>query len=252
MTDPFSLTGLHVLVTGAGQGIGHAVALACAARGARVLATDVSDPTAVADDIRKAGGAATSASLDVSDPDAAARLGAELERRGERLHVLVNNAGVSAPPVASVDLRPEDWDRIHRVNLRGLFFTAQAAGRHMIARGGGSIVNIASQLGIAGSAGRAAYTASKAGVVNLTRTLAIEWAPRGVRVNAVGPGPIVTPMTAQARANPELYRDFLARIPMGRYGEPGEIAACVVFLASPASSFVTGHTLVADGGYTAV
>lgn len=253
MRDPYALTGLQVLVTGGGQGIGRAVALACAARGARVIVSDRElDPaTAVAGEVRAAGGTATAAALDVGDPAAAAALVAGLEGRGERLDVLVNNAGVSSPPVPSAELRPEEWDRIHAVNVRGLFFAAQAAGRHMVAHGGGSIVNIASQLGIVGSSRRAAYTASKAAVVNLTRSLAIEWAPHGVRVNAVGPGPVVTPMTALARSTPELYRDFVSRIPLGRYGEPEEIAACVVFLASPAASFVTGHTLIADGGFTA-
>jgi 2-deoxy-D-gluconate 3-dehydrogenase len=167
------------------------------------------------------------------------------------MDVLVANAGINVPK-AALDVTEEDWDRVLDVDLKGVFFTCQAAARRMVARGRGSIVNIASQNGVIGYPQRAAYCAAKAGVVNLTRVLAIEWASHGVRVNAVGPTFVETPLTRITLSQPEIRDDILRRIPLGRLGTPEEVANAVLFLASPAASLITGTCLLADGGWTAI
>jgi len=167
-----------------------------------------------------------------------------------RIDILVNNAGVNIPRPA-LEVTEEDWDGVLDINLKGLFFTAQKTALAM-KNGGGRIINIASQNGVVGYYRRAAYCASKAGVVNLTRVLAIEWAPLGITVNAVGPTFVVTPLTQSTWDDPAMREDLLKRIPLGRVGVPEDVVGAVVFLASPAASLITGHTLLVDGGWTAL
>jgi 2-deoxy-D-gluconate 3-dehydrogenase len=169
-----------------------------------------------------------------------------------RIDVLVNNAGLNVPRLA-VDVTEEDWDRVLDVDLKGVFFTTQAvAKKSMIPRGGGKIVNIASIMGVVGYSYRAAYCSAKAGLVNLTRVLAFEWARHGITANAVAPTFVETPLTRPMFEDAAFKEDVLRRIPLGRLGTPEDIAGAVVYLASPAADLVTGHTLLVDGGWTAV
>jgi 2-deoxy-D-gluconate 3-dehydrogenase len=243
------------LVTGAGSGIGEAIALALAEAGADCVCTELPDrlerlaPVCAA--IEAAGRRAWALPLQLPRLDSIdALVDAALQATG-RVDVLVNNAGVNVPRPA-LDLTESDWDQVLDINLKGLFFLSQRVARAMVAAGGGKIVNIASQNGVVGYYRRAAYCASKAGVVNLTRVLAIEWAPHHILVNAVGPTFVLTPLTQSTFDDPVLRQDLLERIPLGRVGQPEDIVGAVVFLASPAADLITGHTLLVDGGWTAL
>ena len=241
------------IVTGAGSGIGRACALRFASEGAKVVVNDV-DPdraASVAKEIGEAGGVASACVGDVSRPaDVDALIDAARSRYGG-LHVLVNNA--AHPLGGTVEgTTPEDWRAVFSVTLDGTFYGVQAAIRAMAAQGGGSVINIASGAGLGGEVGLAAYAAAKAAVLNLTQTAAVENAERNVRVNAICPGPIETPpMLAFMDVFPGGREAFERQIPAQRIGQPEEIAAVALFLASDEASYVTGATLVADGGVTA-
>ena len=249
---PLRLDGQVALVTGGSQGIGRALALGLAGAGASVAVADLPDKGDAAEEVRRTittqGGTARAYTLDVRD---AAAIRATVDRAAAelgRLDVMVNNAGVrNRRP--SLEVTEADWDQTLDVNLRGVFFGAQAAARHMVPQGSGRIINVASQLGVTGMPERAAYCASKGGVVNLTRALAVEWAPYGLTINAVGPGPTDTPMVGTATA--ETRAMLRSRSPIGRRLAAEEIVGAVVFLASPAASGVNGHLLLVDGGWTA-
>lgn len=242
------------IVTGAGSGIGAAVALGIAEAGAHCVPTElpekIAELDAVCDAVRHHGRNALPRPLRLPDLSSIDALVKDTMSVFGRVDILVNNAGVNTRRDA-LDLTEEDWDGVLNVNLKGLFFLSQRVAREMITTGGGRIVNIASQNGLVGSPGRAAYCSSKAGVVNLTRVLALEWATYGINVNAVAPTFILTPMTQTLHDDPEILQDVVARIPLGRIGHPDDVAGAVVFLASPAADLVTGHTLVVDGGWTA-
>jgi NAD(P)-dependent dehydrogenase (short-subunit alcohol dehydrogenase family) len=240
-------------VTGAGRGLGRAIAWGLAAAGAEVVVSSRSreelDETVAK--IESDGGRAVAVVADVTDPDQvdhAAQVARDL--RGH-LDVLVNNAGVSTVFVRSEELELRDWKRMLDVNLTGAFLCAQAAGRRMLAGSGGSIVNVSSVHGRSGVQRLAAYAASKGGLEMLTRTLAVEWAERGVRVNAVAPGYFETDMTKGVRSSDTWRELLLRRIPQGRFGSPDEVVGAVLFLASDLSTYVTGATLAVDGGWTA-
>ena len=244
-----------VLVTGAGSGIGRAIAIAVAEVGADVAVCEVpekmGDLDAVCEEIEGVGRRVLALGLRLPDLEGIDRVVDQVVDRFGRIDVLVNNAGVNIPKDA-LEVTEADWDGVLDVNLKGLFFMSQRVARVMIKTGGGRIVNIASQNGVVGYYKRAAYCSSKAGVVNLTRVLAVEWAPHQIRVNAVGPTFVLTPLTQSTFDNPELCKDLLSRIPLGRVGQPEDVVGAVVFLASPAADLITGHTLLVDGGWTAL
>lgn len=254
----FRVDGQVAVVTGTGTGLGQAIAAGLAEAGADVVMSELPDRTELAQKTARSivdhGREALVLPLDVRDLDGSngirAFAHAAISWKGH-VDILVNNAGVNLPQDA-LDVDEVSWDAVIDVDLKGTFFCAQVIGRHMLERGRGSIVNIASQNGLVGYYKRAAYCSAKAGVVNLTRVLTLEWAPKGVRVNAIAPTFVRTPLTASTFADPELGPDLLERIPLGRIGEPEDVAAAVVFLASPAASMITGHTLTVDGGWTAI
>jgi NAD(P)-dependent dehydrogenase (short-subunit alcohol dehydrogenase family) len=235
----FRLDGRVALVTGASRGIGHDLALALAAVGATVVSG-----------VR--GGDAPSESVQLELRDVASIRNAvdEVVQRHGKLDVLVNNAGLGTNHDA-LDATEEEWDELMAVNLRGLFFACQAAGRHMVRAGYGRIVNMSSQAGHVGIRRHAAYSASKGGVELLTKVLALEWGPHGVTVNTVAPTFIRTPGTAERLDRPEFLQDVLSRIPIGRVGTTTEVAAAVIFLASPSAGLVNGTSILVDGGWTA-
>jgi len=236
-----------VAVTGGGGGIGVAFAERFASEGAQVVVLDATE-SAVAAGVQAVGGSATGVVVDVADEASVDRAFAQIRERHGRLDVLVCGAGVKAMgQVAEQDLAA--WKRCIDVNLTGVFLCNRAAARLMLAQGGGSIVNVASVNGVRASEGMSAYNASKAGVISLTQTLACELAPKNIRVNAILPAQVETPMTAEQVGDERARRE--ERIPMGRYGRPHEIAAAAAYLASDDASFVTGHGLALDGGYLA-
>ena len=254
MTFPsFSLSGRTALITGAGQGIGRALALGLGAAGARVVVTDLSEASAasVAEEARANGCEAISHALDVRDPGAIETLVQWTHQRTGSLDVLVNNAGIRDHSQDSFATTVEEWDEVFAVNVRGPFLLSRAFARGMVQRRSGVIIHVASQLGLVGMAGRPAYTASKGAIINLTRTLALEWAPYGVRVNAIAYGPIRTPFTERFIEDPAASDRFHKATPLGPWQEANTAVGPVLFLASSASSFATGSTLVVDGGYTA-
>ncbi|HEX7127570.1 MAG TPA: glucose 1-dehydrogenase [Thermodesulfobacteriota bacterium] len=244
--------GKVAVVTGASRGIGEAVARAFGAAGATVVLT-ARDPAPLAEVVRaveEAGGRAEAVALDVADTGAAAGFADAVAARYGRIDVLVNNAGTSARETALAATEAV-WDRLFATNLRGLFFLTRAVGRHMVARRSGAVVSIGSIAGRVGRREMAAYGATKAGVEQITRVLALEWAPHGVRVNAVAPGYVRTPLVEPVFARPGFLDEVHARTPLGRVAEPAEIAWPVLFLASDLASYVTGQTLCVDGGWTA-
>jgi 2-deoxy-D-gluconate 3-dehydrogenase len=249
------LDGKVALVTGAGSGIGQAIALAVAEAGADCIPTELPEKMAslepICRSIRAAGRQAIPLPLRLPDAASIDSLVTHAVQAAGRVDILVNNAGVNIPRNA-LDVTEEDWDRVLDTNLKGLFFLSQRVAREMIRSGGGRIINMASQNGVVGYYKRAAYCSSKAGVVNLTRVLAVEWAPYHIRVNAVAPTFILTPLTQSTFDDPVLREDLLKRIPVGRVGQPEDVVGAVVFLASPAADLITGHTLLVDGGWTAI
>jgi 2-deoxy-D-gluconate 3-dehydrogenase len=248
--------GKVAIVTGTGTGIGQASALALAAAGAKLVLTELPNRTdaaeATASMAREAHGTETLIMpLDVTNLGQIDELVTSAVARFGRIDILVNNAGINIPKMA-LDVTESDWDRVLDINLKGLFFTTQAVGRVMAEQKHGKIVSIASQMGVVGYVKRAAYCSSKAGVVNLTRVLAFEWAQYGIRVNAIGPTFVETPLTRPMFEDAEFRQDVLSRIPLGQLAQPEDIASAVVFLSSAASDMITGHTLLVDGGWTAV
>jgi 2-deoxy-D-gluconate 3-dehydrogenase len=248
--------GRIAFVTGAGSGLGQASAVALAQAGADVALTELPGKEEAAQEtvrlVAAAGRRALAVPLDVTRLPMIGEAVDRVVQQFGRIDILVNNAGINVPQLA-LDVTEEDWDRVLDVNLKGVFFVAQAvAKRAMVRQGGGKIVNIASQNGVIGYFFRAAYCSSKAGVVNLTRVLALEWAKYHININAIGPTFLETPLTRPMFENAAFKADVLSRIPLGRIGKPEDVVGAVVYLASPAADLVTGHTLLVDGGWTAV
>jgi NAD(P)-dependent dehydrogenase (short-subunit alcohol dehydrogenase family) len=250
----FDLAGAAVIVTGAGRGLGAALASGFAAAGARVVLGDVlgdaAEGTAAA--IRERGGTALAAACDITSLEQVRALVELAERSYGGLDVLVNNAGINIPKRAE-DLALDEWSRIVGVNLTGTFICCQAGGALMLRQGRGCIINICSIHGQVGSYVHqaVAYNASKAGVVNMTRSLALEWGERGVRVNGISPGPLRTELMTKRLADPEYTRKSFERMAIKRVGEPEDVVGAALFLASPAAAWVTGHIMAVDGGWLA-
>ncbi len=253
MRDLFDLAGHVAFVTGAAQGLGRAIAVGLAGYGADVACVDLS-ATACEETvglIRGLGRRALAIACDVSDEPSVRAAATQAIAELGQVDVLVNSAGITRR-TASVEFVPADWRRVIEVNLVGTFLCCQAIGRHMIERRRGSIINMAS-IAAFGAMGRGntPYSASKAGVVGLTRELAVEWGPYGVRVNALAPVWFKTNFIAPILADEQLTQSMTAKIPLGRFGAVDDIVGPAVFLASDASAMVTGHVLAVDGGYLA-
>ncbi|MCC7366346.1 MAG: glucose 1-dehydrogenase [Dehalococcoidia bacterium] len=251
-TQLFDLTGSVALVTGAGRGLGRTMALALAAAGADVVvsARTASEIEALAAEVRGLGRRAAAFTCDVTDEASCTALVDGAVAEMGRIDILVNNAGINVrKPV--LDLGFDEYQRVLATNLHGYFLCAKAAGAHMVAQGSGKVINISSIMGRVALAGQGAYASSKGAIEQLTKVLAIEWARANVQVNAIGPTYFETELTRPLFEDPE-RKDFISeRTPMGRWGQPHELAGAVIFLASRASDYVTGHTLIVDGGWTA-
>jgi NAD(P)-dependent dehydrogenase (short-subunit alcohol dehydrogenase family) len=255
MTNVFDLTGKVAVVTGSGRGLGKAIAIGMAAHGATVVTCSrtLAEAEAVAATITATGGTALGLRVDTSDRASCQQLIDDTVAAFGRLDVFVNNAGIDIIEPAE-DVTEEAWDQVVDINLKGYFNCSQFAARQMLAQGtGGSIVNNSSIAGEVGIKGLTAYAAAKGGVNQMTKVMAVEWAPRGVRVNAFSPGYFENIMSGATdeHARPDKRAQVLQFTPMGRRGLPDELVGPVVFLASDASSYVTGAILLVDGGYTA-
>ncbi len=248
----FRLDDQVALVTGASHGIGYGLAKALAHAGATVAvaARSTAELDQLVAEIQAEGGKAQAFMLDVRDIAQIQACFQQVHATFGRLDILVNNAGLGANHPA-LDVTEHDWDSMMDVNLKGLFFCCQAAGRIMLGQGAGRIINMSSQASVVGIRDHAVYCASKGGVNQLTRVLALEWSARGVTVNAVAPTFIYTPGTAERLDTPEYRQGVLDRLPIQRIGTINDVAAAVIYLASPAGALVTGTVLMVDGGWTA-
>jgi len=250
ITDLFDLKTKTAIVTGASRGLGHAMALGLAKAGANVIAADLLDVNVTVDDIKRLGHDSFGIKVDVSKSTDIEKMVRQAVKQFGRIDILVNNAGIVRQ--ASVEsMKEKDWDDVIRVNLKGEFLCAQEVGKQMIKQQTGRIINIASVAGLFGSAGSAAYSASKAGIILMTKTLAVEWAKYNINVNAICPGVIVTAMTDSYLKDPGFQQMIKTRVPLARPGVPEELVGTVIYLSSRASEYMTGHALVIDGGWTA-
>ncbi|HXE15324.1 MAG TPA: glucose 1-dehydrogenase [Bryobacteraceae bacterium] len=249
----FDLTGQTALVTASGRGLGRAIALALARAGADVALglRDIYSHGGLAQEIEAMGRRALPLQMDVTNLDQIFNSVDKAAQHFGRLDILVNNAGV-APGNLAENVREEDYDLTLAVNLKGTFFTSQAAGRIMIRQNSGRIINVSSQAGFAALPTESIYCMTKAAIVHLTKCLAVEWGKYNITVNGIAPTFIETPGTEECLADPAFRADVVERIAaLHRIGQPMDVAGAVVFLASPAASLITGHTIVIDGGWTA-
>ena len=247
-----SLEGKAAIVTGGSKGIGRAIALAFAEAGASVAlaARGQEDLDRAAKEVEAAGGRALPVVTDVSDPEAVQNLVDRTVEEFGTVDILVNNAG-AAPFMSTVDqIRESGFEKYFRINFMGALYATKAVGQVMLPKGEGCVLNVASVAGFIASPGLSYYSTAKAALINLTKTVAREWASSGIRVNAVAPGWVETEMNEQARQFPEFFQGALASIPLGRWAKPEDIVGPVVFLCSPAAAFITGSVLVVDGGQT--
>lgn len=254
MNPTYDFKGQVALVTGAGSGMGLATAQAFAEAGAAVVLADINEESvgAATDSLTTSGHQALGATCDVSDEDQVAAVVERAVATFGRLDMAFNNAGIEVPPSDAADEPADVFDRVNAINLRGVWACMKHELRQMRAQGSGAIVNCSSLGGLVGLPGRAAYHASKHGVIGLTKSAALEYAPRGIRINAICPGTFETPMVTDMIAQGELdMSEAVADQPIGRLGRADEIATAVLWLCSPAASFIVGVALPVDGGYTA-
>lgn len=253
MSNPFDLTGRVALITGSGRGIGREIARVLAAAGAEIAIVDIDPATAkdAAAEIAGLGRRSIGLSANVADGKSVAKMTADTIAQLGRIDILVNNAATGVANVALLEDTPESWRHQLDVDLDGVYWCSREVGRHMVERGSGAIVNIASMSGVIVNTPQpqAAYNTAKAGVIHLTKSLASEWAKQGVRVNSVSPGYIATDMTKYG-ASLGWGETWMAMTPMGRMGTPTEVANAVWYLASDAATYCTGTNLIVDGGYT--
>ncbi|HEY4761239.1 MAG TPA: 3-oxoacyl-[acyl-carrier-protein] reductase [Thermoguttaceae bacterium] len=243
------LTGQVAIVTGAAKGLGRAIAVALARSGAKVACIDTNTESLAetVNAIQGAGGTAHALACDVTDGERVGAVVDEVVKLWGGLHILVNNAGITRDNMV-IRMKDDQWDAVININLKGTFLFTRAAAKPMIKGRQGRIINIASVSGLMGNPGQANYSASKAGVIGLTRTVARELAGRNITVNAVAPGFIATDMTAAL--GEEILQEVRKQIPLGRLGDPQDVSDAVLYLASDAASFITGHVLTVDGGLT--
>jgi NAD(P)-dependent dehydrogenase (short-subunit alcohol dehydrogenase family) len=250
--QPFNFKGKTALVTGSAQGLGREIALALARLGASLVLADTVRPEKTAADIVRNGFQALAIGADISQETSVIDLLKKAVSRFHQVDLLINNAGLSQLDfIPTEDTPMEQWDRVMGVNMRGTFLCCKHVGKHLIEKGGGTIVNIASTAGFTGIPRAAAYCASKAGVISLTKSLAVEWARYNIRVNAVAPHYIETEMTRGLRNSPKVYEGIINQIPLQRFAKPEEVIGSILFLCSPASAYITGAVLAVDGGFLA-
>jgi NAD(P)-dependent dehydrogenase (short-subunit alcohol dehydrogenase family) len=248
----FSLGGKTALVTGAAQGLGKEIALAFAKNGVSLVLSDIRYPESTAKMVAATGARWVALETDITDENQVKAMVEKSVSEYGKMDILINNAGVSQLNyTATEELSREEWSTIIGTNLTGTFLVCKHVGKAMITGGGGSIINVASTAGITGVPRAPAYCASKAGVILLTKSLALEWARYGIRVNAVAPHYLETPLTEALRDSEKVYASLVKQIPMGRFGKPSEMIGVVLYLASEASVYATGTVIVTDGGYLA-
>ena len=248
----FAIEDKTTVVTGAAQGLGREIALAFAHNGANIVISDIRYPEETVKEVQAAGTDCLAVEADVTNEEQVKALAEKAVSEYGRVDILVNNAGVSQLSyTATEELSKSEWDTIIGINLTGTFLCCKHFGKGMIDSGEGSIVNIATTAGFTGVTRAPAYSASKAGVVLLTKSLALEWARYNIRVNAVAPHYLETPLTEGLRDNEKVYQSLIKQIPLRRFGKPSEIIGAVLYLASEASSYTTGTIIAADGGYLA-
>lgn len=252
-SNKFSLSGKVAIVTGGGRGIGGAIALALARAGADVIPTSrtLSEVQKVVEEIKEMGRVSLAITVDVKDQGQIQGLMDKITKKLGKIDILVNAAGISPIFKRAEETREEEWDEIIAVNVKGTFLCCQEAYKRMRDQGGGSIINIASAIGEVGFPRLAPYCVSKAGVIELTKVLALEWADSNIRVNAIAPGWVKTDMTKGVREHEGISKTLLANIPLNRFAEPDEIASAAVYLASEAASYITGAVITVDGGWLA-
>jgi 2-deoxy-D-gluconate 3-dehydrogenase len=252
MMDLFSLKGKMAIVTGAAQGIGREIALGFARYGADIAAVDLNEERlqTLKSEIEALNQRCLILKVDLGQIAQIEQMVEKTVKEMGRIDILANIAGVNVHKAAE-EMTEQDWDFVQDINLKALFFCCQAVGKVMLKQGSGRIINMSSAFGMVGFGGRTAYASSKAAVSNLTKTLALEWSAKGIHVNALAPGPVWTEARHELFSNPEFYANLLKKVPINRTAKPAEIVGPAIFLASEASSFVTGETLLVDGGFCA-
>jgi NAD(P)-dependent dehydrogenase (short-subunit alcohol dehydrogenase family) len=252
--DKFDLSNKVAIVTGSGQGIGEGIAIALAEAGANLSIIDINIDTAnrVLEKIKQINRNPIAIKCDVSNYSQVEKMRDDTLKAFGHIDILVNNAAIGALPIPTEDLDLEKWNKIIEINLTGVFICSQVVGRTMIKQKNGRIINISSMTGMIVNKGFyvAPYASAKAGVIMLTKSLAMDWSKYNIRVNAIAPGYFNTSLNAHIIENKELYNKVIELVPIGRFGDVSELGGAVVFLSSDASSYITGHIMVIDGGYT--